>query len=678
MTFLRKILFVFTFTAVFPLRLFASDADFRFADGLLKRQMFESVEYFCNIELKDSGRTLADKYTLAAQLVRSRTLQMLISGKENRQKIAGSIAILETDLSLLQTGTIQQADELAALLFQLQLGISEQAIGEEQFRESELLPLNERSENTAEIRKTLHKAIERLQVNREKVQLLRNRTSQNGDLSFSQRVVAAEHSFTYQIGTAQVALAITWEDDNRNELLKQSIDSLYPIASMPNDSPVIFQCKIKLAQCYRLLNEKEKYTELLGQLNSGKYSSDITFQTELLRYYSFTGNTSGIVPVILKGRADSFSFPEYDLARIEILLHTSVHSSKSDETPEERKLREDTIIEIAGSLERNAGFYWGRRARNLIAETVAVSNVKEQSNPAMLAALAEEQFHQKRYTDSAQLFEQAERAAKLNGNSVNTFTFGSSSVGVLYSEIEQSPFLSETAKNEKRKVLIGKVRAFSLRHFAEKDAAEYHLKAIDLASQELEASRMTPDDYIMLLKEHTAMWASSPKTPPLLLRTALLLVKQNRTAEALTVMEKIPNQRNEFIRQLSEEERQRLDGEVALQAANSGKVQEAVNVLTDLLTRQPNNTENWIALAEILTEQTDENSLKKALQIWLKIEQQSKSGSENWRTARIRIIEVLVKQERKDEAAKAFELLKILYPDMNKERMEHLEKILGR
>jgi len=188
---------------------------------------------------------------------------------------------------------------------------------------------------------------------------------------------------------------------------------------------------------------------------------------------------------------------------------------------------------------------------------------------------------------------------------------------------------------------------------------------------------MPLDDYITLLKEHTAMWAASPKTPPLVLRTAVLLVKQNRYAEALTVMEKMPNQQTEFIRQLSEDERLRVEGECARQAAKSGKTQEAVNILTELLKKQPDNTDNWIALADILSEQSDETALKKSLQIWLKMEQLSKNGSENWWTAREKIIELLVKLGRKYEAVQAFDVLKVLHPDMDAARKERLEKLLN-
>ncbi|MCL2744305.1 MAG: hypothetical protein FWE67_10675 [Planctomycetaceae bacterium] len=648
-----------------PFRSFSSEADFRFADGLLNRQMFESLEYFCNAEIKNRS-SLTDKYAFAATLVRSRTVKMLLSDSEKRQNILDGLAVLETDLLRSHSGTVQPADELAALLFQLQLGITYSALGEEQFRETELLPMNERTANIETARRTLQTAIEKLRQSGAQTQLLRNRTSQNADLNFSSKVDAAILSFTYQLGSAEIALAKTFAPPD-SELLQRSIAALYPMANLQSDSPVVFQCKIKLAQCYRLLNEKEKYTELLGQLNSTKNSGVLEFQTELLRYYIFTDSIGDILSVVMKGRADSAAFPEYDLVRIEILLRYS----KPDETPEEKTQRQETVLEIADSLERNAGSYWGRRARSCISEFVSIPNAKEQSNPAMLAALAEEQFHQKRYGDASRLFEQAERAAHLNGDVDAAFKYGSSAMGILNSELENAG--DEKKEADKRKVLIEKLRAFALRHFAVKDAAEYHLKAIDFAAKEVEARRMPLDDYITLLKEHTATWAASPKTPPLLLRTAVLLAGQNQMAEALTVMGKIPNQHDEFMRQLTEEQRQRVDGERARQAAKAGKTQEAVNILTELLKKNSDNIDNWILLASILSE--DKNSLEKALAIWLRIEPRIKNGTENWWLVREKIIEVLVKLGRKDEALRSFRLLETLHP-MTAEKKERLKKML--
>jgi hypothetical protein len=90
---------------------------------------------------------------------------------------------------------------------------------------------------------------------------------------------------------------------------------------------------------------------------------------------------------------------------------------------------------------------------------------------------------------------------------------------------------------------------------------------------------------------------------------------------------------------------------------------------------QKREPETLRLLAEILTRQSDGKSLEFALRYWTELTQTAEKDSEMWWAAREGIFEVLCNSNRREEAKKEFETLRILYPDLGGvERKERLSR----
>jgi hypothetical protein len=76
--------------------LWASENDVLFLRGLVDRNLFESVEFFCNNEFQEPKISAAEKNVLAAELVRSRTQQMFLAAPKRRTEIRNQLAEFET------------------------------------------------------------------------------------------------------------------------------------------------------------------------------------------------------------------------------------------------------------------------------------------------------------------------------------------------------------------------------------------------------------------------------------------------------------------------------------------------------------------------------------------------------------------------------------------------------
>lgn len=152
------------------------------------------------------------------------------------------------------------------------------------------------------------------------------------------------------------------------------------------------------------------------------------------------------------------------------------------------------------------------------------------------------------------------------------------------------------------------------------------------------------------------------------------LTEQGRREEGA---EELRTMNEEQIGKLTPEERRNFQRVRAGLLADSGQIQDAVDLLSELLKHDSKDLASWKILAEILSRQEDAESLKKALQVWTKIEKDSPKESDSWWTAREKMIAILLKQGKIDDAKKSFALLLSLYPDSGGEaRKKRIEKML--
>ncbi|MDR2116977.1 MAG: hypothetical protein LBP87_11425 [Planctomycetaceae bacterium] len=571
----------FIFCFIFPVLLFYTETIFGFTEsdilflhGLSDRNLFESVEFFCQKEFQNPNVSAIHKTKLATELVRSRTRQLLLAEPVRRQEFLKRLDELKTQfLATPVTAHTATPDELtqpqpefsfARISLQLQFAIAEYSLGDWLRFEADVASETDRNKIIPQAQTTLHNALEQLQLCAEQLEMLRRKTGLNTNSAFELQYLTLFRSIGYQTGLTQMSLALSFPaGDDRIFSLNRAAKLLTELTSLPINDPIIFRCRIELATCYRLLGNFDKCKELLTRLQNSELTPELQFQTEaeLIRYYLAIGNLDEASQKIRETRSethsetysethsDSFLYPDYCLAKLEILLALS--RQLKDKTEQQIKINQ-MILEQVRAIDQQCGSYWGRRAGMFLGNSHLANSEGMDTPLPLLKMLAKDRFQNRQYTDAVRFFELASRRAETIGDQKESFNNAVSAIAVLGEVLKQIETVSDNESNNEsniskgeiascRRQMIDSLRNIAIR-FSENPAAdELHLKAIDLTAQAVLNKETTLDDYLTLLKEHAEHWADSPKIPPLLFRAAVLLERQNQKANVLSILEKIPN-----------------------------------------------------------------------------------------------------------------------------------------
>jgi Flp pilus assembly protein TadD len=600
----------------------AADPDVRFLQGLIERNLFESVEYFCHREFQKPAAAKTNQLYLASELVRSRTKQALLT--EHPENIKERLTEIEKQFLTIPDDFADPAVSLARMMLQLQLAIS--------FKQ----PDASKSE--------LYEAIERFKKCSGDVKTVRQKIGTNAHPELEHRLAALQWSILSQRGLAHQSLALTFPaGEDRAFELQQAVKIFSELAALDSKESIIVQSRIELATCFRLLGNHEKCREILVTLQTALQTLSLTpllqFQAdaELIRYHIATGNIDEAVKQFEKGDPGSAIYPDYDLARLELFL--------AQKQPDIR-----SVLAVIQQIEQQSGPYWGQRARQLLTSANPAAGTLD---AATLASLAENQYRSEHLAEAVTLLEQASKQS----DSEASFQYGRSAISIL------STMLEQTKSNNIRNQMIGSIRRLSLRFPQQPESAELHLLALDLA-----ASAAKTDDYLAMIEEHTKTWSDSPKIQLLRRQAVILLERQGRTEEALKMLPQLDTVQIGTMTP----EMQRLH---ARQLEQKGETQGAVDILKVLLKQKPDDLPALQLLAEILGNQNDSKLLDMSLRLWVSLEQKAPKKSELWWSAREGIMDVLLKQGKTEEARKSLELLRLLYPDLGgAERKQQLEK----
>jgi len=622
----RVIILLFT---LFCGTLFAVEEELRQVRTLLERGHFDSVESFCNEQFQQSDLDEIGKTLLAAELVRSYSQQWLLAEPVQRARIVRKIESLESTWLAVPIDSAAPDLALAKITFRLQLAMSHRSLG------------------------NLQDALEQLKKCQQELQSIRLRTGSNADAPLTQKILALEYSITMQQGITQKTLALTFPAEAERQFeLRRATETLAELAAKNSTEPVIVQCKIEKAICHRLCGELDRGKEILTQLLHGQASLSPTcrLQTEaewIRLHIAARENITELRRQYAADRADARLVPDFDLARLELLLVNDPARGIRQEVAAAQKLQ-DTI--------KQHGPYWERRAR----QAAQSSGSTEWNSPEMLAARAENHVRENRLAEAVELYEQA--AAKAEANDV--LRYHRLAISILHNALKHAP-AEEKATYRHR--LIAALRHLSTQFPEHPEASELHLAAIDLLQRE------SPEEYLTLLLEHLEVWKESPKAQRVRCEAVLQFERQGKIDEAAKLL---PLLEAEPLATLSHAMR-RLR---AWQLDTEGKTQEAVNLLTTLL-GQRRESATLELFAVILTRQLDEKSLEYALRFWIELEQQTPKNTETWWTAREGLIEVLCKLNRVDEARKSFDMLRVQYPEFGGDksgatRQARLQKLL--
>ena len=619
--------------------LFAAEADVRQLRAYLDKELFEAAEIFCNDKFQQTDFPEADKILLATELVRSYSQQLPLLEPARQAGMNRRLESFETTWLTTPNTTAPPELALAKITLRLQLAMAYQSLGDYQRCEADIASETNRRVAYQQARITLQDALKRLKVCRDELQMLRQRVEY-------QELLALEYTITMQQGIAQKSSALTLQkEEERNFELRQAAEMLSELAAKNSAEPIIVQCKVEKAACHRLCGELDRCAEILEQLRTATLTPECRLRTEAewIRYNIAIGNVAEMRRLYSADRADSKIHPDFDLARLELFL---VNDPARNIYPEPSK-----VMTLEQSINRlQFGLYWVKRARML----VLVSGSTELNSAEALAMRAEKHEQDRQFVESAEQYEQAAAKADANRQAENMFLYNHHAALAWTKALEQLP--QETPKIEYQKRLVAVLTKLVAQNPQHPNALQFHLSAINAQGLIVLSQPEAFDDYLALVEEHAEHWHDSPQLQHFRRLSVILLERQGRIDEVGKMLPLLDGEQLETLTP----EIQRLR---VRQLDADGKTQEAVDILKTLL-KQKREPATVQLFAEILARQSDAASLKVALEYWTLLEQSVERNSETWWAAREGIIDVLFKQNRREDAKKSFDFLRISYPDL--------------
>lgn len=121
---------------------------------------------------------------------------------------------------------------------------------------------------------------------------------------------------------------------------------------------------------------------------------------------------------------------------------------------------------------------------------------------------------------------------------------------------------------------------------------------------------------------------------------------------------------------LNEADRRRLDECLAQGFAATGQSKQAIRIYESLIQGAPRDRLLLTALAELLGGDGDRESVRRAPEVWRKVESLSAAGSDQWLAARYQVCRGLLAAGSKAEACKLLKVTRLLYPKLGGEKMQ--------
>ena len=641
--------------------LFAIEDELQQVRTFADRGRFDVVETICQEVFERPEVTNLDKTRLAAELVRARSMLLLSVESSQQSAIVRRLESLESTLLAGSADTAAPDLAFAKITLRLQLAMAYQSLGDYQRLEADIASAVNMLSAYRRARTTLHDAIERLKFCRREFQSLRLRIGNNADSQWRQRLLALEYSITMQQGIAQKSLAMTFTSESeRNFELGQAAETLSELASVNSTDSVIVQCKVEKAACHRLAGELERCAEILSQLRDTSVSlspeSRLRVEAEWIRYnIAARTNIAELRRQYAADHPDARLYPDFDLARLELFLMNDTARNVRPEHAAARQLQ-DTIG-------RELATYWGRRA-NMTVSAMTLGST-DLASADMLATTAENLYREERYSESAEMYEQAAARADANRQAEEMYRFNRLAVAAWAQVLERLPAGASGQEYEDR--LIPLLQKLARQNPNHPEACGFHVKTIQLLEQRIAEHPEVLDECAALIKEHAELWGESPALPVLRRILIIHLEQRGRTGEAAALLPLLDlDQIGVLPAEIQRLRVRQLDTE--------GKTQEAVGILTALL-EQRHDPVTLQLFAEILSRQTDVKSLNDALKYWTELADVTARDSESWWSAREGVIDVLFKLNRREEAKQSFASLSILYPALGgAERKERLMK----
>jgi len=642
--------------------LFAAEADRRHVRSLAERGLFDAAEAFCHERFELPHISETDKILLAAELAHSYSLHLLLLEPAQRPRIVRRLETLERNWLAPSPASAAPDLVLAKIILRLQVAMAYRSLGDYQRLEADTASVTTRQAASLQARTTLEDALARFKQSQQELQALRQRLGFHADADLTQRMSALEATLTMQRGITQKSLAQTFSSvDDRHFELRQAAETLSGLASGNSTEPIIVQCKIEQAACYRLAGELDRCAEILTPLRTTALtpSCQLRLEAEWIRYQIALGNITETRQHYAADRENSHLHPDFDLARLELFLANNPARHISPAAP--------AVMRLEQAIARQFGAYWEKRAALLM----LASESTDLNSAEMLAVRGDNLYREERFAEAAAFYEQAAERADANRQAETMFRYNHLAAHSWHKALEQLP--PDVPRIDYQKRVIALVQKLVAQEPDHPRALEFHSLALNMQGLIVASQPEALEDYLTLLAEHTERWNDSPLLPSARRLSVIFLERQGRLDEAAAMLPLLD------LEQLATlpPEIQRLR---AGQLDAEGNTQEAVDILIALLNqRHPSRQHDPATLqlfAAILTRQEDAASLNHALTFWGDLESLTEKDSERWWAAREGIFVILVKLNRRDEARQSFDLLRLLYPGLGgAERKERLLKL---
>ncbi len=211
------------------------------------------------------------------------------------------------------------------------------------------------------------------------------------------------------------------------------------------------------------------------------------------------------------------------------------------------------------------------------------------------------------------------------------------------------------------------------------DAAAAHLVAVGLAaslSREAKAASRSAliQHYVVLLEEHLLHWQQSQQADIVRLWLGRYWMSQQQWSSAREVLTEVNVSSGQVLRVIEATRRiekglerkpsltldlLQADAFVAL-----GKRDQALSIYQRILDTHPKRGDLHESYGLLLSQSKEKEHLGLALQVWLRIEEQSKPAGPRWLRARQARLELLKQLGKGEQAKKLYQLTKLLYPQL--------------
>ncbi|MDR1478306.1 MAG: hypothetical protein LBJ00_05125 [Planctomycetaceae bacterium] len=578
-------------------------SEFELLRGLADRGLFDSVESFYKKELKKFDQTRSDKYSLAASVVYSRTLQILTATEPTRTQLFKQLvkfeAEFQNDVQKIQQQQQQtnsfSAESLELIRLRLQFAVFKYLLGSRLWFESGISADNKVAAIISESQKMLSASLDQLKEIKIYLAAQQNQT-------FADQIELLSNEVELYFNLVEISYALTLPQSNNrydklsqiavrmDEWSKRKLEFYAGKLNLRNSKILrrgycmVLRVRAELAACYRLAQEFDKAFAVLNSkelaLNLDSKSDDLMLSDDLqlkiaaerIRFLTAIINNVTIIhpannpmtkdseksgwdignlsALFVPLSADSL---EYCLAKLELVLFLAGRATVTDSSTE-LMIVED-ILEIVRQMELNVPSS-GYCAAVVIGANKfmpqKITNTKfNEIRTTVLSISAQNKNEHNQIMEAVKLYELAGQTAGNKEIAIKNIQYSISLLYTLLKQLEtpQQKTLQNLEPTQElndkifrcRLLIMNMLCDWACRFAGERIAVELYRRGIHEATILFKTKQLNLDAYIAILNGYISQWANESDCAVYGLRAANLLELNDRFEEALVFLDKIPN-----------------------------------------------------------------------------------------------------------------------------------------